>query len=252
MKSSWTVQFDPDLPGEEQMRRDRLLAEQCAIDGLPRLRLYTWRPWCLSLGHGQKIEEIDTEAVRQQGFDLVRRPTGGRAVLHAEELTYAVAMPTGARGVHETYGAITESIRSGLERLGARDLDFSRAQPDFREHYATLDSASCFSASALRELTWQGRKLLGSAQRRYGEVLLQHGSLLLGDAHLRIVDLLHPNLAEDRREALRTRLRERTATLQQAMGGALPPLAAIVEAITAAFTSPTSVLSTAQPTTLAG
>lgn len=235
MNSQWIVQFDPDLPGEEQMRRDREMAEQCAADGLPRLRLYTWKPWCLSLGHTQRVEEVDADAVARLGYDIVRRPTGGRAVLHAEELTYAVAMPTGERGVHETYGAITETIRAGLERLGARDLDFARSQPDFREHYTTLDSASCFSASALKELTWHGRKLLGSAQRRYGSVLLQHGSLLLDDAHLAIIDLLHPDISDERREALRTRLAERTATLRQVFGGLLPPLDSLVDSIASSF-----------------
>lgn len=231
----WLYAVDVGLTGDENMRRDVAMAEACALDGIPRLRLYSWQPWTLSLGYNQEEKGIDPEVIRRLGFDLVRRPTGGRAVFHAEELTYAVAMPSGGSGVHVTYAAITEGLRCGLERLGARGLEFSRSQPDFRRHYELDDSASCFSASALNELTWQGRKLLGSAQRRYGGVLLQHGSLLLGDAHLQIIDILHPDADSDRRAALRTRLAERTATLRDILGPELPNFTRVADALVGGF-----------------
>ncbi len=235
MNEFWLYSIEPDLTGPEHMRRDEEMARACGIDGIPRLRFYSWRPWTLSLGYNQSDESIDRELLEQLGYGLVRRPTGGRAVFHAEELTYAVAMPSGGAGIHETYARINGALRRGLEMLGARDLEFSRTQPDFRKHYAMEESASCFSASALSELTWHGKKLLGSAQRRYGSTLLQHGSLLLGEAHLRIIDLLYPHAAESRRADLRGRLAERTATLQNLLEGMLPPFETIACALRAGF-----------------
>ncbi|MDB5036444.1 MAG: biotin/lipoate protein ligase [Chlorobi bacterium] len=227
--------IEPGLSGTENMRRDEAMAGACGGDGIPRLRLYSWSPYTLSLGHNQSDEGIDEGALRDRGYGLVRRPTGGRAVFHAEEITYAVAMPSNGAGIHETYARITGALSRGLEMTGARDLEFSRSQPDFREHYTQEESASCFSASALNELTWRGRKLLGSAQRRYGSVLLQHGSLLLGDAHLEIIDLLYPAIEQSRRDALRARLAERTATLRDMIGGEIPPFGEIAEMLVRGF-----------------
>ncbi|MBC8145083.1 MAG: lipoate--protein ligase family protein [bacterium] len=232
---SWLLALEPLLDGNTNMQRDEAMADACRIDGIPRLRLYSWSPWTLSLGHNQSDAEIDREALAASGYDVVRRPTGGRAVFHAEELTYAVAMPASGAGVHETYARISDAIRRGLKTLGARDLEFARAQPDFRAHYESDDSSSCFSASALNELTWRGRKLLGSAQRRYGAVLLQHGSLLIGDAHLQIVDFLHAAASPERRDAVKRRLEERTATLANVFDGVAPRFDELALAIANGF-----------------
>jgi len=235
VNTQWLYSIEQGLDGARNMLRDEAMAHACEIDGIPRLRLYTWTPWTLSLGHNQSDAGIDRGRILEQGYDLVRRPTGGRAVFHAEELTYAVAMPSNGAGIHQTYARITGALSRGLELLGASELEFSRSQPDFREHYGNEESASCFSASALNELTWHGRKLLGSAQRRYGGVLLQHGSLLLGDAHLGIIDLLYPGADTSRRAALRGRLAERTATLGDILGGTIPPIATIAGEVRRGF-----------------
>ena len=215
MSTLWLSTIDTDLTGEQNMARDRAMAEACRVDGIPRLRFYTWQPWTLSLGYNQNEERIDREAVRRGGYGLVRRPTGGRAVFHAEELTYGVAMPAGDEGIHRTYARISNALRRGFELLGATGIEFSRSTPDFREHYTEVDSEGCFSASALNELTFEGRKLVGSAQRRFGPILLQHGSILLGDAHLDIVDLLA--VRPDVRPAMRERLRRKSATLSEVL-----------------------------------
>src|SRR3954471_22350946 len=97
------------------MRRDEAMAEACGRDGIPRLRLYSWSPYTLSLGHNQSDEGIDESLLRDRGYGLVRRPTGGRAVFHAEEITYAVAMPSNGAGIHETYAKITGALSRGLE-----------------------------------------------------------------------------------------------------------------------------------------
>jgi lipoate-protein ligase A len=235
MTTHWLYSIEPDLTGEENMRRDEEMARLCAEDGIPRLRFYSWSPWTLSLGYNQDASTIDADELARRGYGLVRRPTGGRAVFHAEELTYGIAMPSSGEGVHETYGRISTAVKRGLELLGAEGIEFSRSQPDFREHYTGDDSASCFSASALNELTWQGRKLVGSAQRRYGDVLLQHGSLLLGEAHLEIIDLLHANADVSRRDLLRRRLAERTATLDEIFSGTAPAFTAVADALSSGF-----------------
>jgi lipoate-protein ligase A len=233
--TNWLYSIQPDLQGDDNMQRDEEMARACTTDGIPRLRLYSWNPWTLSLGYNQDASKIDTAELARRGYGLVRRPTGGRAVFHAEELTYAVAMPSRGEGVHDTYARISAALKRGLEMLGAEGIEFSRSQPDFREHYTADDSASCFSASALNELTWGGRKLVGSAQRRYGDVLLQHGSLLIGPAHLEIVDLLHSQADSARRALLRDRLAERTVTLDEIFDGSAPPFTAVADAISCGF-----------------
>ncbi|MCE2503009.1 MAG: lipoate--protein ligase family protein [Chlorobi bacterium] len=233
MMNSWLYGLEPDLGGAENMRRDELMAEACAVDGRPRLRFYSWKPWALSLGFNQKDERINRAELERQGYGLVRRPTGGRAVFHAQEITYGVAMPSGDRGVHETYAKISEALKSGFELLGASGIEFSRSNPDFREHYQDIDSEGCFSASALNELTWNGRKLVGSAQRRYGSVLLQHGSILLGPAHLEITKFL--GLPEERHERMREMLAKKTATLSDILSSSLPSFEEIVEALLSGF-----------------
>jgi len=235
VKNLWLYSIAPDLAGDENMRLDEEMALACEADAIPRLRIYSWRPYTLSLGYGQNIDQIDQDELARRGFGLVRRPTGGRAVFHAEEATYAVAMPSGGQGIHETYARINAALRRGLELLGAESVEFSRSQPEFNRHYELDESASCFSASALSELVWHGRKLAGSAQRRYGSVLLQHGSLLLGDAHLDIVDVLRAYAGTSRRDLLRARLAERTATLRDVLGDRLPSFRSIATALCQGF-----------------
>ncbi len=233
MNTTWIYTIEQNLDGEENMRRDELMAEACTLDNRPRLRFYSWKPWTLSLGFNQKDERIDREELARRGYDLVRRPTGGRAVFHAEEITYGVAMPGGDRGIHATYAKISEALKRGFELMGASGIEFSRSSPDFREHYRDLDSEGCFSASALNELTWEGRKFVGSAQRRYGSVLLQHGSILLGPAHLDLVDFL--GLPTERRERMRTSLAGKTVTLSEILQAPLPPFEEIARKLLDGF-----------------
>ena len=229
----WLYSVDANLSGTENMRRDEEMALACAEDKVPRLRFYSWNPWTLSLGYNQKEERIDVQALQQEGYAIVRRPTGGRAVFHAEEITYGVAMPTDGRGVHETYAHISDALKRGFESIGGTGVEFSRNRPDFREHYQNLDSEGCFSTSALNELNWNGRKLVGSAQRRYGEVLLQHGSILLGDAHLNIVDFMR--IAPESRQAMRERLASRTTTLGEILSSPLPSFQEIADGLLKGF-----------------
>lgn len=208
--------IEPELKGIENMLRDQQNAALTEQDGLIRIRLYSWKPYCVSLGANQETSQINMKKAEEFGYDIVIRPTGGRAVLHAEEITYSITMQILNRNIHETYALINQAVKKGLENYGVQGLDFSRANPDFKSEYKTIDSASCFNASALNELTLNGRKIVGSAQRRYNTTLLQHGSILLGQEHLKLLDCLlayENNLSQ--LEKAKEKLFSRTATVQQ-------------------------------------
>lgn len=150
----------------------------------PVIRFYGWNPATLSVGYFQKAEkEIDLEAVKRNGLGFVRRPTGGRGVLHDKELTYSVIVsedhPEMPKTVTEAYRVISEGILQGFRELG---LDAYFAVPRTEEEKQGLKnprSAVCFDAPSWYELVVEGRKVAGSAQTRQKGVILQHGSILL-------------------------------------------------------------------------
>ncbi|HWJ79243.1 MAG TPA: biotin/lipoate A/B protein ligase family protein [Niallia sp.] len=150
----------------------------------PIIRFYGWNPPTLSIGYFQKVEkEINMNAVKELGLGFVRRPTGGRGVLHDEELTYSVIVsenhPKMPKSVTEAYRVISEGILKGFHLLG---LDAYFAIPRSEEQKSTLKnprSAVCFDAPSWYELVVEGRKVAGSAQTRQQGVILQHGSILL-------------------------------------------------------------------------
>jgi len=197
---SWNMNFDV-------RRAEQLDAGRAG----PLLRVYGWDPWCISLGRHQRIEEIDRSRTDAAGYDVVRRPTGGRAILHAQELTYCVVMPSEGRGVMEVYRQISEALTAGLKIL-VPEIDIARSQPNFQRLYKEPGSIPCFSSSARYEIEFGGKKLVGSAQRRIGSAVLQHGSILIGDAHLALAELLAVD--EDVRAQLRHDMAEHTITLQ--------------------------------------
>jgi lipoate-protein ligase A len=143
--------------------------------GERRLRLYRWAPHCLSFGrHEPALRRYDRTRIAQLGLDVVRRPTGGRAVWHAEELTYSLAAPIDAfGGLRQAYEEIHRMLLAALRRLGVR----AELAPPRRT--AGLDAGSCFASPAGGEIMVGDRKVVGSAQLREGPGLLQHGSILL-------------------------------------------------------------------------
>ncbi|NMH68651.1 lipoate--protein ligase family protein [Bacillus sp. RO3] len=150
----------------------------------PTIRFYGWDPATLSIGYFQKVEkEINMDAVKEHGLGFVRRPTGGRGVLHEHELTYSVIVseehPEMPKTVTEAYRVISEGILKGFQGLG---LDAYFAVPktaEEREGLKNPRSAVCFDAPSWYELVVEGRKVAGSAQTRQKGVILQHGSILL-------------------------------------------------------------------------
>ena len=146
----------------------------------PTLRLYGWDPPALSLGKSQPVEKpLDPQALRLRGIDLVRRPTGGLAVLHAHERTYAVVGALGREpfvgGVLETYRSISSALEDAMRLLGAP----ARASSPPQERPMLSRGPSCFALTSVHEITVEGRKLIGSAQLRRGRAFLQHGSIPL-------------------------------------------------------------------------
>ncbi len=193
--AEWRMFNDLDLPGAVNMAVDEALLESVIGGGQPVVRFYSWRPAALSLGVNQPVGEIDCEECANRGFSVVRRITGGRAVLHQHELTYSVIAsesdPRVSGGVIESYRKISAALVEGLQSLGTT---VTLAQPNralFRaisasRHYNSLDElaqsshgAICFDSASAYELTAHGKKLVGSAQARRGGALLQHGSILL-------------------------------------------------------------------------
>jgi lipoate-protein ligase A len=177
--------IDEPAPGEENMARDLALLGACARGEIAgAVRLYAFSPACLSLGRMQSIDDVNLEACARDGVDVVRRPSGGRAVLHDQEVTYSVVCratdPVFGGRVLESCSRIHDAVAVGLELLGVYTTP--RAMPanlrrDAREGALVAD---CFARPAAHELLDdRGRKVVGSAQARRAGALLQHGSVLL-------------------------------------------------------------------------
>lgn len=204
--------------GTENMRFDEERVRLVASGGaLPMLRVYGWKPWAVSLGANQKESDIDLVELEKKGFDLVRRATGGRAVLHADELTYSIVTPIGNNTSQEWYRITHERLLSGLQTI-APSLDFEKSQPNFRELYKEMpqQTVACFASSARYEIIYQGRKVVGSAQRVLGNILLQHGSILLGEGGEQLADVSKHSSTLS--EQIRSTIIAHSANLSQAAG----------------------------------
>jgi lipoate-protein ligase A len=176
----WRLIYDPPMPGEENMRRDMEILEEAASgEAPPALRLYSWSPPALSLGRFQKAAEVaDLAACRRLGIDVVRRPTGGRAVLHDRELTYSLVIPDNRNlipaGVVPAYRFISRALLDAFAGLGIE----AELSPE-NKRGAGPAPGSCFDAPSAYELQVSGKKVVGSAQVRRKGMILQHGSILL-------------------------------------------------------------------------
>ena len=150
----------------------------------PVIRFYEWNPATLSIGYFQSVEkEIDMEAVRRLGLGFVRRPTGGRGVLHEHELTYSVIVsedyPDMPATVTEAYRVISEGLLKGFQSLGLEAYFSIPNTPDKLQALKSPKTAVCFDTPSWYELVVEGKKVAGSAQTRQKGVILQHGAILL-------------------------------------------------------------------------
>lgn len=222
MNPEWRLIVSPPASGAANMALDEALLEGVtAGTSPPTLRLYGWKPPCLSLGHAQPLEVVDLAALHSEGWDLIRRPTGGRALLHADEVTYAVAAPADhpalAGGVLEGYRTLSQGLLAALEILGITP-DRPQAAPISPEDRA---NPVCFEVASAYEITVSGRKLIGSAQLRRRGAVLQHGSLPLEGDITRVVRVLR-FVDEGERQQAAHRLRRHATTLAAEAGRRVP------------------------------
>ncbi len=187
-----------------------------AGDVPPTLRLYAWSPACLSLGFSQKSADADLVRMAVNGWQMVRRPTGGKAILHTDELTYSIALPPDhaltALGIVDSYREISRALTYALDILGAVSNSERRSDDALKR-----PGAVCFEIPSHYEITVDGKKLVGSAQVRRKSGLLQHGTLPLTGDLSRICDaLVYPD--EPTREAARQTVLQRAVTLTDALG----------------------------------
>ena len=225
---TWRLILDGGRRGAWNMAVDEALAEAVDAGGSePVLRLYRWTPPCLSLGFSQPYEAADAAFCAAHGVDVVRRPTGGRAVLHHLELTYSVSAPLGrgpfSNDLQAAYRAICAALVAGLRDLGV-PADLSGAPED--GHISPTRAIPCFIGPAAGEIVTAGRKLVGSAMRRVGNSILQHGSILEGWDGLLQAGAL--GLADD------SLLRRAVVTLADVLG-APPDPRALADAVAGGF-----------------
>jgi lipoate-protein ligase A len=234
-KTNWRLIQNPPAKGAWNMAVDEAILESVTSgEALPTLRLYAWEPACLSLGKMQAFADIDGAALAQHGWDVVRRPTGGRAILHVDELTYAVIAPNTeprvSGGVLESYLRLSQALLRALQILGAA--------PKANEKDAATDpnqpNPVCFEVPSNYEITVNGKKIVGSAQARRFEGVLQHGTLPLHGDLTRVIAALRFKDAPAKERAAQRLLAH--ATTMEAVLGEAPTWQQAAEATQAAFT----------------
>ena len=217
----WRLLITPPARGAWNMALDEAILEHVGRnEALPTLRLYAWDPPCLSLGHAQPFADVDMSRIQQYGWEVVRRATGGRAILHTDELTYSVIAPADeprvAGSILESYNRLARALL-----LAVQCLDIPVEMKDLVNPTGNmpLSNPVCFEVPSSYEITVNGKKLIGSAQARKKEGVLQHGSLpLIGDL-TRICQALRFE-DESAREDASQRLMDRATTVESALGRA--------------------------------
>jgi lipoate-protein ligase A len=190
MTGNWRLIVDSAAPGAWNMAVDEALLEHTREGkSPPTLRLYDWNPDCLSLGYAQSYNDVDAPRLCERGWGLVRRLTGGRAILHANELTYSVSAqasePQVAGSLLESYNRLAEALLHAVRYLGVPAQMKAAAASDRK-----TPNPVCFEAPSAYEITIDGKKLIGSAQARRRDGVLQHGSLPLSGKLERITEAL--------------------------------------------------------------
>ncbi|MDH7605794.1 MAG: hypothetical protein QHH13_12905 [Melioribacter sp.] len=204
--------------GKFNMDFDFQLAQTCPDDNA-YFRLYRWKPFCISLGAHQKFEDINLEKAFSDGLDVVKRPTGGRAILHAEEITYSVILPfSKIRSAKEVYQKISLALIEGLKLYHPvfSKLELENLQPDFSKLLKEPSGILCFGTAAKNEVKFNGRKLIGSAQRKLNNAILQHGSILCGKYHRNLVDYI--NIDENTKSLIKNDIYQKTIEIETILG----------------------------------
>jgi lipoate-protein ligase A len=213
----WRLLITHPAHGAWNMAVDEAILEHIYRNkSLPTLRLYAWDPPCLSLGHAQPFADVDRNRLEHHGWEVVRRVTGGRAILHTDELTYSVIAPSNEPRVEgsilESYNRLAQALLSAVQSL---EIPVEIKKDKVSEN--STANPVCFEVPSTYEITVNGKKLIGSAQARKKEGVLQHGSLpLTGDLSRICQALVFEN--ESAREEASKRLLERATTVESALG----------------------------------
>jgi lipoate-protein ligase A len=218
--TTWRLLTTLPARGAWNMALDESILEHIGRGAsLPTLRLYAWDPACLSLGHAQPYSDVDPVRLKERGWEVVRRLTGGRAILHTDEITYSVIAPNDeprlAGTVLESYNRL-----AGALLLAVQQLELPVEMKEGKAAETSTPNPVCFEVPSTYEITVDGKKLIGSAQARKKEGVLQHGSLpLTGDLTRICQALAFEN--ESARETAAQRLLSRATTVESALGRAV-------------------------------
>jgi len=213
--AKWRLLRTQPAVGAWNMAVDEAILESTAQGSMPpTLRLYAWSPACISLGYAQSTEDVDLDRLKQLGWEIVRRPTGGRAILHTDELTYSICGmnndPHLVGSVLESYQRLSHGLLEALRLMGIK-ADIPKLSE--KQDQQSIQNPVCFEVPSNYEITVGGKKLIGSAQARKKSGVLQHGSLPLSGDLTRINDVLHyPD--ESKREQARIGLLTHATTVE--------------------------------------
>jgi len=217
--TQWRLLRTFPAQGAWNMAVDEAILESAGTGAVPpTIRLYAWSPPCLSLGYAQTTSDVNFESLNSFGWDIVRRPTGGRAILHTDELTYSVSgmnlEPQLVGSVLESYQRLSLGLLEALRLMGI-EADTPKLSSDSNSN--SNFNPVCFEVPSNYEITVAGKKLIGSAQARRKSGVLQHGSLPLFGDLTRILDVLNFSDTQTR-DAAKVNLLDHATTLEQAMG----------------------------------
>jgi lipoate-protein ligase A len=198
--------------GLANMAIDHFLASIHGKYSNPIMRFYGWQPFCISLGIHQKEIIMNQDKLRAEGYQWIRRPTGGRAILHANELTYSVIISKEVMRHQDLYRFLHLVIAEALNTLGFFVIlnNKNESVPVIKNDI--LDSL-CFTSSARTEIQYSGKKVVGSAQKIYKNSILQHGSILIDETHKQVIDFL--NISPEKKGSLTAELKDKTISLKE-------------------------------------
>ena len=217
----WRLFITPPARGAWNMALDESILEHIGRgESSPTLRLYAWDPACLSLGQAQPFTDVDTARLKHNGWEVVRRATGGRAILHTDELTYSVIAPLNepvvAGSILESYHRISQALLAAVNSLEI-PVEVKEGKAVGHASSVTQTNPVCFEVPSTYEITVNGKKLVGSAQARKRDGVLQHGTLpLTGDLTRICQALVFEN--ESEREKASKRLLEQATTVESVLG----------------------------------
>ena len=213
MKKEWRFLDTGPNDGVYNMALDEAILNIKAENpsALPVLKIFCWRPPCLSIGRNQNIKEINLEGCRKLGIDVVRRPTGGTAILHNKEMTYSVIISENdglPRSIRESFTILNLGLIAAYKKLGV-EIDLV---PNEKRNFVPL----CFASAGIADLTYKGKKIIGSAQRKKRDAVLQHGSLVMRHDPRLMLELF--NLDNSQKETLLKDFLEKTIDLESVRG----------------------------------